>query len=75
MAKAGGPYPRPDDREPRGLNPPLPEGSSVPAGSCTVAGKDVPGWLHRSHRVSSLFLFVHVLDTALVRVSRDYDRS
>jgi succinate dehydrogenase / fumarate reductase cytochrome b subunit len=55
----------------------LPEGSSVPAGTLYRGREGMWSWV--AHRVTGVliffFLFVHVLDTALVRVSpEDYDK-
>ncbi|MFI8350416.1 succinate dehydrogenase, cytochrome b556 subunit [Streptomyces sp. NPDC085596] len=56
---------------------PHPEGSSVPAGTLYRGREGMWSWV--AHRVTGVliffFLFVHVLDTALVRVSpEDYDK-
>src|SRR6478735_7417142 len=53
------------------------EGSSVPAGTLYRGREGMWSWV--AHRVTGVlvffFLFVHVLDTALVRVSpEDYDK-
>src|SRR4051812_18300256 len=79
MLRAGGPYPAGPDRQRsrRGPKSPLPEGSSVPAGTLYRGREGMWSWV--AHRVTGVliffFLFVHVLDTALVRVSpEDYDK-
>src|SRR3954468_22056714 len=79
MLRPGGPYPAGPDRQRsrRGPKSPLPEGSSVPAGTLYRGREGMWSWV--AHRVTGVliffFLFVHVLDTALVRVSpEDYDK-
>src|SRR3954466_8950233 len=73
MAGAGGPYPAGPDRQRsrRGSQSPLPEGSSVPAGTLYRGREGMWSWV--AHRVTGVaiffFLLVHVLDTSLVRVS------
>ena len=78
MAAAGGPYPAgPTDTDddaaelPGDPPAPLPEGSSVPAGTLYRGREGMWSWV--AHRVTGVliffFLFAHVLDTALVRVS------
>ena len=78
MAGAGGPYPAGPDRQSEAGRPrsPLPEGFSVPAGTLYRGREGMWSWV--AHRVTGVliffFLFVHVLDTALVRVSPEaYD--
>ncbi len=68
MAGAGGPYPAgPTDTEAGRPQSPLPEGSSVPAGTLYRGREGMWSWV--AHRVTGVliffFLFVHVLDTAL----------
>ncbi|GAA3297635.1 succinate dehydrogenase, cytochrome b556 subunit [Streptomyces cinereospinus] len=76
----GGPVdrtrPGPSDAEAGRPQSPLPEGSSVPAGTLYRGREGMWSWV--AHRVTGVliffFLFVHVLDTALVRVSPEaYD--
>jgi succinate dehydrogenase / fumarate reductase cytochrome b subunit len=85
MAQAGGPYPAGPDRQDSlrvedggRLRHPLPEGISVPAGTLYRGREGMWSWV--AHRVTGVliffFLFVHVLDTALVRVSpQAYDHT
>ncbi|MDN5381720.1 succinate dehydrogenase, cytochrome b556 subunit [Streptomyces sp. LB8] len=66
---------RPTEKPARPLVP-HPEGSSVPAGTLYRGREGMWSWV--AHRVTGVliffFLFVHVLDTALVRVSPEaYD--
>lgn len=77
MLAAGGPYPAglTDTEAGRAPNP-LPEGFSVPAGTLYRGREGMWSWV--AHRVTGVliffFLFAHVLDTALVRVSPEaYD--
>ncbi|GAP46188.1 succinate dehydrogenase [Streptomyces azureus] len=78
MLGAGGPYPAGPDRHTKPARPqsPLPEETSVPAGTLYRGREGMWSWV--AHRVTGVliffFLFVHVLDTALVRVSPEaYD--
>jgi succinate dehydrogenase / fumarate reductase cytochrome b subunit len=73
MAGAGGPYPAglTTDTDAGRAPAPLPEGCSVPAGTLYRGREGMWSWV--AHRVTGVliffFLFAHVLDTALVRVS------
>src|SRR5579884_71850 len=72
MSKAGEPSPAgPADIDAGGAPVPHPEGISVPAGTLYRGREGMWSWV--AHRVTGVliffFLFAHVLDTSLVRVS------
>ena len=78
MLAAGGPYPAGLTDTEAGRAPKSASGGfSVPAGTLYRGREGMWSWV--AHRVTGVliffFLFVHVLDTALVRVSpEDYDK-
>jgi succinate dehydrogenase / fumarate reductase cytochrome b subunit len=72
MSEAGEPSPAgPADTDAGRAPVPLPEGISVPAGTLYRGREGMWSWV--AHRVTGVliffFLFAHVLDTSLVRVS------